>query len=322
MDTSQGIPDQRDLKATSLGHIAQRWLSEDRAEARVHGVYRTSFDVILDNGHLITFLDQPRRGPANIVVPGLGALLGCLEPGQLARLSSTAVVLPESASSLDLASAQSWTGTPLLGGRGVDAESCRIRIDTASKIAAEHGEVFGHLSSPGNQSPKKAAAREIRSPMRSQVRAQLQTATTGLCMAALAEDVDLALACVQQIIGLGPGLTPSGDDFLSGFLLTLHLADGAAASCKEWLERVSAGVSAMAPGRTTLASSTQLHLAAQGEADEVTGRAITAILWGEPDLSASVRALLDVGSTSGSDILAGINAAASIIDTLMPHAFE
>jgi hypothetical protein len=320
MDTLQGIPGQRNLQATSVGHIVRSWLADGPVKARVHGVFRTSFNVLLESGFLVTFLDQPLRGPANIVVPGLDTLLGCLEPGQLARLSLIAVVLPEPALCLDLSSAQLWRGTWLPAEKGIDAESCRARIDTASKIAAEHGDMLGYLGSTSNQSPKKAASPETQSPMRSQVRAQLQTAIQGLCMAALAEDVDLAFACAQQMIGLGPGLTPSGDDFLSGFLLALQLAGCAAGSCTEWLERVSAGVSAMAHGRTTLVSSTQLCLAAQGEADEVTGRAITAILWGEIDLNASAKALLEVGSTSGSDILAGINTAASIIDTLMPHA--
>lgn len=320
MDMLQGIPGQRNLQATSLGHMVRSWLADGPVEARVHGVFRTSFNVLLESGFLVTFLDQPRRGPANIVVPGLDALLGCLEPGQLARLSLSAVVLPEPALCLDLSSAQLWRGTWLPAEKGIDAEGCRTRIDTASQIAEEHGDMLGHLGSTSNQNPKKAALPETQSPMRRQVRAQLQTAMQGLCMAALAEDVDLALACAQQMIGLGPGLTPSGDDVLSGVLLTLHLAGRAAGSCTEWLQRVSVGISAMAPGRTSLVSSTQLHLAARGEADEVTGRAITAILWGEPDLSASVEALLEVGSTSGSDILVGISAAASNIDTLMPHA--
>lgn len=320
MSTFKGIPSQRKLKATCLGRIAQSWLVDGPVKARVHGVFRTSFNVLLETGDLITFLEQPNPGPGNIIVPGLGTLLGCLEPGQLAHLALPAVILPEPAVYLDLSSARFWTWTWLPVGERFNAESCGIRIDTASRIAAEHGEMLGHTSSTGNHSTERAAPPKTQSPMRSQVRAQLQTAIRGLCMAALAEDVDLALACAQRMIGLGPGLTPSGDDYLSGFLLTLHLAARAIGSRTEWLEWVSQGISTWAPGRTTLVSSTQLRLAAQGEADEVTGRAITAILWGEPGLSASVDALLEVGSTSGSDILAGINAAASIMDTLMPHA--
>jgi hypothetical protein len=58
--------------------------------------------------------------------------------------------------------------------------------------------------------------------------------------------------------------------------------------------------------RTTLTGSRQLWLAAQGEADEVTCRVVTAILWDGQGLCAAVKALLQTGSSSGGDILAGI----------------
>jgi hypothetical protein len=94
------------------------------------------------------------------------------------------------------------------------------------------------------------------------------------------------------LIGLGPGLTPSGDDYLGGMLVALRLtgrgvqADG----LWRWLEpRLKA--------RTSALSAAHLAAAAAGEAHEALHR----VLNGELELDA----LDAVGHTSGWDALAG-----------------
>jgi uncharacterized protein DUF2877 len=95
-----------------------------------------------------------------------------------------------------------------------------------------------------------------------------------------------------QLIGLGPGLTPSGDDYLGGMLVTLRLtgrgvqADG----LWRWLQpRLKEGTSAI--------SAAHLAAAAAGEAHE----ALHDVLNGKLELAA----LDAVGHTSGWDALAG-----------------
>lgn len=96
----------------------------------------------------------------------------------------------------------------------------------------------------------------------------------------------------EGLIGLGPGLTPSGDDYLGGMLVALRLtgrgvqADG----LWRWLEpRLEA--------RTSAISAAHLAAAAAGEAHEALHR----VLNGERELDA----LDAVGHTSGWDALAG-----------------
>jgi hypothetical protein len=94
------------------------------------------------------------------------------------------------------------------------------------------------------------------------------------------------------LIGLGPGLTPSGDDYLGGMLVALRLTGRAmqADGLWRWLEpRLKAGTSAI--------SAAHLAAAAAGEAHEALHR----VLDGELALDA----LDAVGHTSGWDALAG-----------------
>jgi len=108
-----------------------------------------------------------------------------------------------------------------------------------------------------------------------------------------------------QLIGLGPGLTPSGDDYLGGVLIALRwLGRGAhAESLWRWLEPRL--------GRTGVISAAHLAAAAGGEAHEALHEVMDNLAaWQAPDLHPSLARLDAVGHTSGWDALAGIVAVA------------
>ena len=109
-----------------------------------------------------------------------------------------------------------------------------------------------------------------------------------------------------QLIGLGPGLTPSGDDYLGGVLVALRwVGRGAQAdSLWRWLEpRLSE--------RTSAISAAHLAAAAGGEVHEALHDVLTDLAaWETPDLLPSLSRLDALGHTSGWDALAGIVAVA------------
>ncbi|MFG1942945.1 DUF2877 domain-containing protein [Nonomuraea sp. NPDC048826] len=116
-----------------------------------------------------------------------------------------------------------------------------------------------------------------------------------------------AVTAAERLVGLGPGLTPSGDDVLAGLLVTLrHLgtATGAtrALDLAGWL---GATVTFDARTRTTPISATLLHCAARGEAcPEVL--AVLRGLAGRQPLEPALRRLSGLGHTSGADLAQGI----------------
>ena len=96
----------------------------------------------------------------------------------------------------------------------------------------------------------------------------------------------------EQLIGLGPGLTPSGDDYLGGMLVALR-ASGRGVQADglwRWLQP-------RLPGRTSAISAAHLAAAAAGEAHE----ALHDVLNGDLNLEK----LDAVGHCSGWDALAG-----------------
>jgi hypothetical protein len=108
---------------------------------------------------------------------------------------------------------------------------------------------------------------------------------------------------VDQLLGRGPGLTPSGDDVLAGYLLGCR-AFGVAA------EPVRRAVLRLATVRTTALSADLLRLASDGWCIPQAAALITALGAECPDPEA-LRALIDVGSSSGAALAAGTATAAA-----------
>jgi hypothetical protein len=109
-----------------------------------------------------------------------------------------------------------------------------------------------------------------------------------------------------QLIGLGPGLTPSGDDYLGGVLVALRWVGRAAQadSLWRWLEPQLAA-------RTSAISAAHLAAAAAGEVHEALHDVLADLsAWEAPDLLPGLARLDAIGHTSGWDALAGIVAVA------------
>ncbi len=112
-------------------------------------------------------------------------------------------------------------------------------------------------------------------------------------------DLPGAVEAATGLIGLGPGLTPAGDDFLAGFMAVLH-----------WLgsdPAFSRGVMARAAGATGRISLGHLKPAAAGLLSARAHRFLQAsVVPGRPPLEEALSDLARVGHTSGLDTALGI----------------
>jgi hypothetical protein len=110
---------------------------------------------------------------------------------------------------------------------------------------------------------------------------------------------------VLGLLGLGPGLTPAGDDLLAGLLVGL-------AARPELRDPLAAAVARHAPARTTWLSAELLRLAAAGLAATAVVAVADALAGhGDDDaLPRALPALLAVGHTSGPALARGLLLAA------------
>ena len=114
-------------------------------------------------------------------------------------------------------------------------------------------------------------------------------------------------ADVERLIGLGPGLTPSGDDFLCGCLVALNHCGRA-----DLAARLALQVLPIASHATHIISWAHLRAAAEGEAGQVLFDVLDSIVQGgAADLEPRLDAITAIGHSSGWDTLAGAVAALS-----------
>ena len=119
-------------------------------------------------------------------------------------------------------------------------------------------------------------------------------------------DAQAARAGLSALVGLGPGLTPSGDDFIVGLLAGLSIG-AAAPSRHAFLRALCADVATMA-AHTTPVSRQHLHDASALAFSERLSDVCSAIVRGMPPavLLGRAAAQLAVGATSGGDAMAGL----------------
>jgi hypothetical protein len=104
---------------------------------------------------------------------------------------------------------------------------------------------------------------------------------------------------VRGLVGLGAGLTPSGDDFLVGSLAVLDAIGQYGPR-----EKLVQAVALIPPGLTSDLSLCLLRTAAAGHVGEMTHRLVSSVTTGEVD--AAIATAATIGHSSGWDLLAGI----------------
>ena len=113
-------------------------------------------------------------------------------------------------------------------------------------------------------------------------------------------DADAAI----DVLGLGCGLTPAGDDIVAGALAVLAVTG-------RLDDSVRAAIETQSRTRTTSLSSALVAAAGRGEMIPQAARLLKAVAAGEPreQVDTAARELFAVGSTSGHDLAAGMTGA-------------
>jgi hypothetical protein len=137
----------------------------------------------------------------------------------------------------------------------------------------------------------------------------------GLARALIELDLFAIRERIHGLVGLGPGLTPSGDDLLCGLIAGLAIFRERGMLWKSGSAEVALGAACeeAAVWRTTSLSRTLLHYARCGVAAEP----LLDVLWSLGAARArggrGVDALLRIGHSSGSDMLSGALLAATAV---------
>lgn len=253
---------------------------------RVHSVYRSSVNIILENGCFCTLLspvedDGPGgillREPAGFTHPGLALGPGLPVTAERGRLALGKF-------RVDTASAGTFSSRLVPPAAPAGPEAVERGLLRLEKLLAE---------TPPAGAPELEEALESRA---------------AVLRAVLPDPSRLAEPAVERLVGLGMGLTPSGDDLLTGCLAALLYGGGGQSFPGE---RLRAAIGKF-QDRTAFISGQMLRFAAQGR---FRGRLrnFAAAVFSEGDPAPTFRALLGIGASSGRDMARGALEACQIL---------
>jgi hypothetical protein len=293
----------RPLPAGPLTLAATR-ITEDVRECpravvgRVLSAYRAAIyiDQPAPDGLLVVAIEDVGGVPGGILVPGVDDLrrIG-LWPGMtvVGSPNGLALAIPAADLTIELSRAESWSPTLPSAARFGPSTDLAATAAAVRRVALSH-------SPPGGLAPMLSGSPRADDPWFLRARAaigqQLERLGRGDTVAALGPTVDL--------LGLGIGLTPSGDDYLVGLLAGMEAAgDPARFGLAEAIGR-------QAPARTTAISAASLRHAARGAFSERLHDLLLALARGDvAGLETPIRRVMAYGATSGTDTLVGLLAA-------------
>ena len=259
--------------------------------AKTTGV--TSRGVFLTVEQQVLFVSIERwRGPLTINVKGT---LDCAS-GDHVRLSPTRLIFP--AFEVDLSTAEVWLPIAPTSARSVVDQRERLRQLATRTLSRKTPDGFGRLLPYLLDLPEKQALSASEAALLARLN-QLRDATQ-------CGDFEQATALIEGVLGLGRGLTPSGDDVTIGWLLRLNRWPAE----RNW-QALNQRVIDLAYQRTTTLSANLIECAANGEADERLLNVVDGIMLGQPELAECAECVLSWGNSSGVDALIGMALALS-----------
>lgn len=121
------------------------------------------------------------------------------------------------------------------------------------------------------------------------------------------EDIEGIKKAAKQIIGFGPGLTPSADDFLTGLMISMLYSGIYWGLDVKKIYKINSAIAKDTAYRTTKVSSEMLCFACKGQVADHIRRLMVSIFTetNSKQLVTNICSVIDTGETSGSDLLAG-----------------
>ncbi len=270
----------------------------------IHSVFPQAVNIALDDTVLTLLGDKLPRMPNNVQLPSavVEELMLCLRPGMDVRVGSGRLLIPACDLSLHLPETPPWEPRP-------EMAACHWHRETV----AQHMSLLAHYLIEQHQ-------QEGLVPRLEPLLLGQQVQETPLTLMALPKLRMLAQAgwrrdtmgieeATRGLAGLGPGLTPSGDDVLGGFAAVMVLLSSHLSADSAPRDHIAATIAAVARPRTTTLSGVLLAHAACGEVAEHLGKMLLALAQPTEESETMLHAadhLLAFGSTSGSDTLLGV----------------
>jgi len=287
--------------ANTIGKLVIEALAEAQT-ASVMGITSRGLYLRASKRWVIFITSSRYKGPLTINLDSGTTILDNVTIGMSAHVGDSVLMIPDAGINISLSGSQVWQPVPPHADPLDKAGRMDLLVSYAAYILARKKGIGlsiwlpNLLGLPGGESAPAIGIEIARvDPLR--VRRHLNTRDDPALLDAL-------IAC----LGVGAGLTPSGDDFNIGFLLALNRW-GAALNPRVNLTQLNGNIIQAAYQKTTTLSANLIECASHGLADERLIAVIDALVSGAPQSNTPIEALLMWGNSSGLDVFTGFVAA-------------
>jgi hypothetical protein len=270
----------------------------------VHSVFNKATNIAFDETLVSLLSDELPRMPNSVRLHSVvtDELLPNLQPGMEVCVGNDTLAIPTCNFSFHLSDIPFWEPRPDVTiyqwNRETVVQHTRLLTQFLAKKQHQDGlaPLVGSLllEKPPQETP---LSRMAIPKLRLLVQASWLQDIAGI------EEATLGLA------GLGPGLTPSGDDVLSGFAAIMALLSPQLSADSISREYIASTIAAVAKPRTTKLSTVLLEFAARGEVSEQFGTLLLSLNLPAEEFETVQKAadrVLAFGASSGGDILFGM----------------
>lgn len=274
----------------------------------IHSVFLQACNVSLESDALLTLVSSEKSNLSQGIrlrTPSQFTFLNQLRVGQPVACRGGILRISGSNLSVDLRTASLWH---------IDLKGLRVDLhqrDTAQAWAVAWQELGKHRRGNGLSAMIEAIPAPRQNPVTSPeikilVERAVQT-VRALMHATRNFQVDGAITAIRPLIGLGPGLTPSGDDFIVGYLAGLWSTAGSDPSRLRFMSSLGAWLFQAAAG-TNAISCTYIKSAVNGNVSEpiATLAQCVGLAKSMDSVREAARTALQVGNTSGTDGVLGL----------------
>ena len=294
------------LQASSVGSVAYSRLKETE-EGTVHSVFDAAINILVPRGLVSLVPEAIQRGPLNITLP---------IPAAESRMRSLGVRSGDKVKVHDFGLELGERCTITLGSAAIYSSKQKFtapmlannEIEGNLEVMRQTGILFGNMSGIGELLALTLPSAD--GAMRRKLNIFTASALPRIVeleQAFHSEEKKALAAAVRELIGLGPGLTPSSDDMLAGLVLLCVLYSRNCGRSRHAVRLLAQATAEGACGRTTILSEEFLRQASAGRGNEPIIRLCTALLTGSAEsVERETRRVLQIGESSGTDMILGI----------------
>lgn len=277
------------VKALSIDFNFYEMVQLSNLPISIHSVFARTINIVVGNQLYTIAINELDNAPATLVVDLVGFEKFNFTVDDTVILVNSKIKI-SNIMSIDLNSASIWKSS--LPHYPINDEQLKSNLQFSKKFIIKKGKADWLRGINPNQTL-----------FYNEMGRMLRERTSNLMFSFLYEDLTVNIENAMKLVGLGQGLTPSGDDFLVGIMLAFSTIENEMLHKEKWASQVVKE----SEKKTNVISYSALKYAEIGETRESIALLIQALFTQKTEVvEQELLNVMTIGSSSGTEITWGI----------------